>query len=164
MAVRAFLKRLRPAQFWELIKLFGGHPLYAWITFRATRKTVARAYEHFGKRHHKNYPANAFRHALWNVLIAKGISDLGHTTDKASYWAKRITDWHEDFSPNSPLERAMDLHNNEVGRLLFAKNPGKTVPFFINSLLALTRRSLRITAISEIPKGKLRMVHLIEPI
>lgn len=39
--------------------------------------------------------------------------------DSIISWTKEITDWHEDFSPNKELARAMDLHNNFIGRELF---------------------------------------------
>ncbi len=45
--------------------------------------------------------------------------------EKAEAWAKELTDWHEDFSPNRDLARVMDLHNNQTGRLLYREKFGK---------------------------------------
>ena len=45
---------------------------------------------------------------------------------KVISWTKEITDWHEDFSPNLALARAMDLHNNYIGRELFQNHKSKT--------------------------------------
>jgi hypothetical protein len=92
------------------------HPLYIIPSYRATRKTVSVCDDNFGKTHHKNGKANAFRHALWNALLIQYCRKWFPSAMRAKAWAKRITDWHEDFSPNSELARAMDYHNNRVGR------------------------------------------------
>lgn len=34
---------------------------------------------------------------------------------KAYDYCKKMTDMHEELFPNNPLERKMDLHNNQVG-------------------------------------------------
>lgn len=49
---------------------------------------------------------DAFRHAYWNVLLAKRIS-LG--------WARDFSNAHESESKNQAAKR-MDLHNNGIGR------------------------------------------------
>ncbi|MFI4852593.1 MAG: DUF6973 domain-containing protein [Gimesia chilikensis] len=62
-----------------------------------------------------NGNGDAFRHALWNCLMAKSIG-----VSKAKQWG----DAHENggTSPNPPLEKEMDLFNNEIGRGISIKN------------------------------------------
>ena len=90
-------------------------------TSYATMKTMQIAHQKFPGIHHLHNPANAFRHALWNALIAYGASKWSKKENYVMAWTEKITLWHEDFSPNRPLERTMDLHNNQVGRSIFLK-------------------------------------------
>ena len=75
-------------------------------------------------------------------------------------WAKLITDWHEDFSVNEPLDRAMDMHNNEIGRLLakgiFAENERKIIEIVQNE----TKKAKKVTNIEEIDQYKDQLVYL----
>ncbi len=53
-------------------------------------------------------PEDAYRHVLWSYLLA---STYGEE------FAKRVGDAHEaGDTGNSPAERAMDYHNNDIGR------------------------------------------------
>lgn len=70
----------------------------------------------FGKAHHKNNKANAYRHALWNMLIAHQCIKAGKNLSLSLSWAEEMTNWHEQAFVNNPLETHMDLHNNEMGR------------------------------------------------
>lgn len=106
-------------ELWGLFLLCVKRPLYVVPTMRATSRCVAICDTLYGKKHHEHNAANAVRHALWNILIAKYCFRWNKNADRALAWTHLITDWHEDFSVNKPLERAMDLHNNEVGRALF---------------------------------------------
>jgi hypothetical protein len=59
-------------------------------------------------------PANSFRHAYWNFLMAK---DMGLNT------AKRFADAHEQFDANIFTPNwLMDLLNNEKGRRVWDQN------------------------------------------
>jgi len=53
---------------------------------------------------------NAFKHAYWNIRLCLEVGE-GHAAD--------LTNAHEDFPDNSPDTKAMDLHNNAVGRRIF---------------------------------------------
>jgi uncharacterized Zn-binding protein involved in type VI secretion len=57
---------------------------------------------------------DAFRHAYWNALIAK---------ENGPEWAKEFTTAHEGLPGNPAIREAMDLYNNEVGRMIAAHNP-----------------------------------------
>lgn len=116
MNLVARIRKMNWSKLGNLALLCLRHPLYIIPSYRATRKTVAVCDENFGSEHHKNGRANAFRHALWNALIIQYCKKWFPSAMRAKAWAKRFTDWHEDFSPNSELARAMDYHNNRVGR------------------------------------------------
>ena len=120
-------------QLFGLLGLFLRNPLYTFPTIFATKKCMAIAEREYGSKHHLGNPANAFRHALWVILITKKCLKWQNNEQKAKAWAKQFTDWHEDFSPNKALERAMDLHNNAMGLRYFEqikdRNEAETVSF-----------------------------------
>ena len=113
------LKILEWRQIKGVIGFFFRHPFLFTSAIPATWECVAICDQLFGKTHHKNNKANAFRHALWNMMLTRNALRFERDPDKALGWAKIITDWHEDFSPNDPLARSMDLHNNDTGRRLY---------------------------------------------
>ncbi|MEZ4809978.1 MAG: hypothetical protein R2819_06425 [Allomuricauda sp.] len=118
--------------------------------------------DHYGRLHHKNGPANAFRHALWNCLIAKRCYVWQKNPQKAVSWAKKITDWHENAFPNRELARKMDLHNNAVGRIIFEDNIGKTENEIVEMLNKMARHSIKIDAHSNMTELKNQLVHIID--
>lgn len=61
-----------------------------------------------------NGEMDAVRHAYW-------FADLTARQDTA--WAKAWGDAHENYPGNDPLEKAMDLHNNAVGRSIGLLHP-----------------------------------------
>lgn len=121
MAILNRIKSLSFKQLFLLVKTFILKPLYFFPTHRATLQTVQICYRLFEKQHHKNNVTNAFRHALWNVLIAKRCYKMNQSIEKSVSWAKKITDLHEQLAPNSKLEMQMDLHNNYIGRFIFVE-------------------------------------------
>lgn len=113
------IRSLKFAQLKSIGILFFKRPLFVLPTIRATFISYNTTEKLFPKTHHLTGKANAFRHALWNMVICNECVKWKNDIDKAVTWAKITTDWHEEFSPNKALARAMDLHNNEVGRCLF---------------------------------------------
>ncbi|MDB2384913.1 hypothetical protein N9V96_00400 [Polaribacter sp.] len=103
-------------------------------TILATYKTMQIAEKEFPSIHNLHNKANAFRHALWNILIAKNCLRFSSNNEAILNWTKNITDWHEDFSPNKIMARKMDLHNNAFGRnqynLLKEKNNREIILYF----------------------------------
>lgn len=126
------------------------HPLFVIPTIRGTRKCVAICDTQFGNAHHRNGPENAFRHALWNMLIVQKSVFSGRDQKEALAWAKTITDWHEEFSPNTPLARAMDIHNNQIGRNLIALNQGMIAEEMTLQLLEMIPLSRKHSNIQEL--------------
>ncbi len=95
-------------------------PLFIIPTIKATKQTILICNSLYPKEHHKNGKANAFRHALWNVLICIKTFKISKNEEKSIIWAQKVTDLHEKLAPNDPLETKMDLHNNKVGRFFFS--------------------------------------------
>lgn len=82
------------------------------------------------------------------------------SSDAAINWAKKFTDWHEDFSPNEGLARAMDLHNNKMGRDFFKDNLGIKVNAFITLLLNDLDKAVKIDKVSSIEGISDHMVYI----
>ena len=74
-------------------------------------------------------------------------------------WTKTITDWHEDFSPNSELAKLMDLHNNKVGRDFYLKIGDKTVSEITNIMVGESEIAYQIKSVNEISDTN-KMVYL----
>lgn len=99
---------------WAMIS----HPLLMIPTTWATIESILFAELNFHESHGGRGVANAFRHAAWNLLIAKNCS-VFTSKRKAIAWAKYITDLHEECFPNEPFDHEMDLHNNQLGREIY---------------------------------------------
>ncbi|OIQ37259.1 MAG: hypothetical protein BM563_08845 [Bacteroidetes bacterium MedPE-SWsnd-G1] len=150
MALRTVLKQIKAKQLFGFFRFFIRHPLFANATFFATVKTYKIADKEFPKIHGKHNKANAFRHALWNALIAKSCSRYSNNIEKILNWTKDVTDWHEELFVNDPLSRAMDLHNNEIGRSVFNVNNEKSLDFIHQYLFELQKTSVKVSTIEEI--------------
>lgn len=121
MGVSTIIKNLDVNQLLSLFRWFLKHPFFMLATIWATYKTLQIAEREFPKVHNLHNKANAFRHALWNVLIAKYASKFSKDVSKVLDWTETITNWHEEFAPNDALPRLMDLHNNAFGRIMFTR-------------------------------------------
>ena len=133
-------------------------------TISATTVCMKIANKKFPKLHHLHNPANAFRHALWNALIAHKAQKWNGDTQKALSWAEKITNWHEDFSPNEALARAMDLHNNKVGRSIFnnlktKQNKVKTIEI-INETMVFLEGAQQVKQLSDLSKYLNQLVYI----
>ena len=93
-------------------------PLLFGPTVWATVESVMFSELHFHEPHGGRGVANAFRHAAWNLLIARNCS-VFTKKEKAVEWAKFTTNLHEECFPNEPFDQEMDLHNNRIGRQVF---------------------------------------------
>lgn len=152
----------------QLIKLFGiaiTKFTFFFCFMKATKDCIRITTEHFGNDHHKNNVGNAFRHALWNMLITLYSIEAGKSIERSIDWAKYITDWHEDAFKNSPLERAMDLHNNQVGRNWFINlheegKPLKSRDTIVSYLLNNVDKGIHITSLEETKSMPNRLVFI----
>ena len=159
MKFRRVLKSLDFRQITSLLVWFLKHPFFMSATVLATYQTFRISQKYFPNIHWKHNKANAFRHALWNVLIAKKSSVFSNNNKKVLDWTKTITDWHEDFSPNSELAKLMDLHNNKVGRDFYLKIGDKTVSEITTIMVNESDNAYQIKSVNEISDTN-KMVYL----
>lgn len=133
------IKSLSLRQITTIIGKVISSPVMFYCFVKATIECVQLCDQHFGKAHHKNNKANAYRHALWNMFIVHYCLKRGKDLESAIKWAKDITDWHERAFVNNPLETQMDLHNNKMGRQLIkrmhVKDPAKVNQVAIDQYL-----------------------------
>ena len=153
------LTRVRPKMFGKLLWMSITHILFVIPTFLATKQCMALSTELYDRKHYQNGPENAFRHALWNYLIAKRCLSWRNNPSKVLRWTKRITDWHEDAFSNSKLARTMDEHNNAVGRQLF-KAHGEDHEKVMHILKRMTSESIQITMETDLNRLKQQFVHI----
>jgi hypothetical protein len=157
------IKRAKPGQLAELMILCLKNIRFVFPTYKATKSAVAFANTHFGLSHRRNTPANAFRHALWNWLIAKACFRIASDKEKVLLWTKKITDMHEKILPGNEVSNAMDLHNNAVGRQAFKTITVPDIDSGVAFFLELTECSQKVNTLEEIMQSPLsQLVHLID--
>ncbi|SMC32322.1 DUF6973 domain-containing protein [Moheibacter sediminis] len=147
------LKNLSANLTWKMIKALLSKPLLLLPTVWATIESILFSELNFRESHGGRGAANAFRHAAWNLLIAKNAS-LFTSKRKAIIWAKYVTDLHEECFPNEPFDHQMDLHNNKIGREVFLelmnqnlKSKKKMIQFLVQktkSAVGLTDEKLMV--------------------
>jgi hypothetical protein len=152
--------RLDFKQLFGLLGLFIRNPLYTIPTIFATKDCMAIAEKEYGSKHHLSNPANAFRHALWVILIIQKCLKWKNDEEKATAWAKNFTDWHEKFSPNEPLEHAMDLHNNQVGIYFYEEVKGKSKEEIVSFLKQKASEAIKIETVEEVEKFEKVLVYI----
>lgn len=96
----------------------------------------------------RNTKADAVRHAYWNILLVKATN---------VEFAEEYTTAHETSSENE-WEKAMDLHNNKVGRDLAIKYPDATELQLLE--LLLQERFTYIPVGSTIPANTEGLVYI----
>lgn len=135
-------------------------PLLIRPTLRATKHTLKICDSLYGKAHHKNGKANAFRHALWNIEICQGSFGVTKNVDKSVTWAKKITGLHEKMAPNAKLETAMDLHNNEIGRMLFMSIADRNESNYVDFIQKKVENAQLMTKVEDIENNKNELVYI----
>lgn len=130
------------------------NPLFAILSFYATVQSFVMAKKLFPDTSATNGIGNAFRHALWSCFIMMYCCKIS-SSQKALKWCRRMTDMHEELFPNKPLEKWMDLHNNQIGMNLFMEMlPGIhrqffEKNFFVEALLKKIPKAKIITNVGE---------------
>lgn len=162
MKIWQTLKRINAKSFWNLLVLAVKHPLFLYPTFIATTQCMRISTLHYGRKHYRNTPANAFRHALWNYNIALECATWSKNQNKVLQWTKAITDWHENAFINRELSRAMDIHNNEIGRNIFVANKAHTLDAAIELFRDMAANSKKVEHPTEIKRFPDALVHLYE--
>lgn len=162
MKIWTRIQNLNNAQLWQLSVLFLKHPLLILPTLKATKRTFQICNERYEKEHHKSNKANAFRHALWNVLICNYSLKRFKNKQKSVFWAQKVTDLYEKVTQNEKLDEAMDFHNNGVGRICFlnflGRNEAETIVFVAN----MAENAKKVGKIGEMNKIQNQLVYLVE--
>lgn len=153
-------KRIQHLSGNQLLKfgfLFLGHPLQIIPAIRATKRTFEICNTIYGNKHHRSNKANAFRHALWNVLICR---KAYKNKQKSVFWAQKVTELYEKVTNNAILDEAMDLHNNAVGRLCFLNHLDKTEIEMIHFLQEKAENAIQINSLEEIQTLGTQLVYI----
>ena len=158
----AVIRRLSIKEIFSLVFLSLQYPLYIFPTLKATKQTLTICNQEYKDTHHLHGKGNAFRHALWNILIALYTFQIHKNEKKSVQWAERITDLHEELAPNRSLEKAMDLHNNAVGRAVFEKLKNNTINEIVAEVKKRAERGGVICIVSDIEQYKKDLVYLAE--
>lgn len=116
--------------------------------------------ELYGKTHHKSNKANAFRHALWNVLICRNALSVTKNKQKSVFWAQKVGDLYEKVTQNEQLDEAMDLHNNSFGRLYFFNTLDFSEEKIIGLIKNESNQAVQIHTINESASSKNRLVYI----
>ncbi len=142
--------------------LFLTHPFLIWPTWKATKRTFSICNDLYGSSHHKSNKANAFRHALWNVLICNRSLKRTQNAQKSVIFTEKVTDLYEKATKNDLFDQEMDFHNNRIGRIQFLvilnENEQKMVDFIRN----LAENAKKVTQIDEIERYPEELVYISE--
>lgn len=103
-------------EFWYI----AGKPTAAYCINKAKNKAEEFEISIFSSKSGKT-KGDAFRHSVWNVLIAKYYGTKKKSVTKGVNLAKGFTDRHERCDESNLWDNAMDYHNNYVGRDYFQK-------------------------------------------
>ncbi len=162
MRIWSVLKKLSLKELFLLTSLMLRRPLLILPTLRATKETILICDHVYGNKHNTNGKENAFRHALWNLLICRRTLLSTKNEDSSINWAKRITDLHEKLAPNPELEKLMDLHNNEIGRRYFKKLKNSNKTNMISFLKEKTKEAKMISHVEDIISHQNNLIYLSE--
>lgn len=162
MKILSRLGELEFSKLWRLAWIGLKNPLLVLPTHKATMGTMDICDRIYGDTHNADNKANAFRHALWNIMIVKGSLKFLKSEDKAISWAKKITTLHEMLMPNNPLEREMDLHNNRIGRSFFIELRNSSEEEIIQFLKERASEAVKIKSVEDTQDLKEKLVYIIE--
>ncbi len=154
------IKGVRFKQLHSVLLFFFKHPFFFISTIKATFDILRISQKEFPNTHGFHNKANAFRHALWNIFIAKQCSLYSRKNHEIILWTKEFTDWHEEFSPNEELPRLMDLHNNHIGRELFLKTPNSTQKQWVKSIKEKLQHAVQIVSAEDVVNYPSQLVYL----
>lgn len=140
--------------------LFLKRPLLIIPTWKATTQTYNFCQKEYGNEQNRNGKANAFRHAYWNYKICKNCLRFTKNTQKSANWTQKVVDYYEKVTKNEILDRAMDIHNNAIGRILFLANFNVNEQEMIQKLQKLTELAIKVTKIEEIDHYENQLVYI----
>lgn len=104
------------------------HPFSAMGVIKQKNLAVGYTKEYMKTEDSHNNKADAFRHAVWNIVMCK--EGWGKKDSKIS-WASDFATAYEKGGNYEKFESEMDLHNNRVGRDYYNANSSKTYKKFL---------------------------------
>lgn len=99
-------------------ELIRNNPWHALTTKSASEESIRATKEYYPPEDRFQNRADAFRHSYWNVCLARYCKNRD--------WAERWTTAHEDGEKDAS-DKAMDMHNNAVGRKVDSDNWWRTI-------------------------------------
>ncbi|MGK0386507.1 MAG: hypothetical protein ACI849_001124 [Patiriisocius sp.] len=162
MKIWARIGQLSIGQLVKLSLLFLSRPQFSIPTLSATKKTMHICDALYGNTHHKSNQANAFRHALWNILICQNVMKYAKNKQKSVFWTQKVGDLYEKVTQNELLDEAMDLHNNTIGRIFFLNHIDKNEEEMIHLLQEMAKKAQKVAKIEEIDYFQNVLVYLEE--
>ena len=154
------IMQLHLGQLIKLSLLFLSRPLYIIPTISATKKTLLICDRLYKNSHHKSNKANAFRHALWSVLICKKVIKYAKNKQKSVFWAQKVADLYEKVTQNEVLDQEMDLHNNTIGRIFFLNHLEQKEVKIIDLLQKMSQKAQKTKKIEQMHQHKNELVYL----
>jgi hypothetical protein len=158
-------KRIRQLSIGQLFKLgyvFGSRPLLIRPTLRATKRTMQICDALYGGAHHKNGKENAFRHALWNILICQNCRKRAKSDEKSAFWTEKITVLYEKVTKNDLLDQQMDLQNNSLGIKWFLNHSFENEAEIVQFIRKQLENAQKVTKIEEIGNLEKTLIYISE--
>ncbi len=149
---------------WKMFRALFSRPILLIPTIWGTIESFLFSEINFDESSSGRGVSNAFRHAAWNLLIAKNCSFFTSET-KAVAWAKYITNLHEEVFPNEPFDHEMDLHNNQIGREFYCEMLNRKIKTKKEMIAALMKKcdsAVGLKDADEIQKVKGELVYFEE--
>lgn len=137
-------------------------PLLIYPIYKATQRTLSVSGKLYGKDHFKSGPANAFRHAFWNVSICSVIYRKTRRAEWAANYCEDIVNHYEKSTKNLPMDHSMDYHNNQIGRKLFLDNLDENEEKLIEILQKMAKNGKKVTDLKDFAKHQEALVYLKE--
>ena len=160
MNIWARIRQLKVGQLLQLSLFLLSEPLLIRSTLRASKRTMAICDTLFGSTHHRSNKANAFRHALWNILICQKTLKTTKNLEKSIIWTQKVTSLYEKVTDNSNIEKEMDLHNNAFGLNLFSSIIDKNETEIIEILQKSMKNSQKSGKLEDFVLFKNSLVHI----
>jgi len=164
--MKKFFKILRTLSVnmtWKMFRALLSKPILLIPTIWATIESFLFSEINFDESSSGRGIPNAFRHACWNLLIAKNCAVIT-SEENAIHWAKFTTDLHEECFPNEPFDHEMDLHNNRIGREFYrgmCQKNIKTKKEMIAELMKKSKTAVGLSDSSEIREVKNELVYYV---
>ena len=137
-------------------------PLLIYPIYKATQHTLSVSSELYGNAHFKNGPANAFRHAYWNVCISNAIYKRKGDAELSVKYCEEIVKYYEKSTKNLPMDHSMDYHNNQVGRKVFMTNLELNSQKMIEILQNMAKNAQKVIELKDFAKYENSLVYLQE--